>query len=69
MTQLCRYCLDFYLMDDETMSLETDDGWGSDICRQCSDEINREEQQPLDDAWDFDLYSLSDENTDEGEPE
>lgn len=69
MTQLCRYCGDFYRIEDETMSIQTNDGWGIDICCQCHEEINREAQEPLDDAWDFDLYSLSDENTDEGETE
>jgi len=66
--QLCRYCGDFYRMDDEQQVIETDDGWVSDICRQCTDEINREAHQPLDDAWDF-YQQLCDENTDKGEPE
>ena len=50
MIQQCRYCQDFYRMDDETMSIETDEGWVSDICRQCHNEFNLAERE-LDSAW------------------
>ena len=64
-TQLCRYCGEFYRMDDETIrkspdtgtvsgaseSIETDEGWVIDIgFRQCQTEFNFMERA-LSEAW------------------
>lgn len=47
----CRCCGDFYRRNDEDMeTIETDDGWVSDICRQCQTEFNLE-ALALEDAW------------------
>lgn len=48
--QHCRYCGDYYRIDDDEMAIETDDGWVSDVCRPCQAEYNAE-AQALDDAW------------------
>jgi len=59
-TQQCRYCGDFYRIDDNEMAIETDDGWVINICRQCQTEFNLEERA-LDEAWEFYDQQLSEE--------
>ena len=61
--QRCRYCGDFYRIDDNEMAVETDDGWVIDICRQCHTEFNLE-AEALEDAWQ-DYYGQRAENLDE----
>ena len=59
--QHCRYCGDFYRIDDDEMAVETSDGWVLDICRQCHTEV-------LENAWQDlpDYYSpIFQEDTDE----
>ncbi|MCG9132757.1 hypothetical protein J5I95_13850 [Candidatus Poribacteria bacterium] len=43
MVQQCRYCGDFYRIDDEDMAVENDDGWVSDICCQCQTALRGED--------------------------
>ncbi|MCY3739950.1 MAG: hypothetical protein OXH00_02910 [Candidatus Poribacteria bacterium] len=49
--QHCRYCGDFYRIDDDEMAIETDDGWVSDVCRSCQTEILENAWQDLPDFY------------------
>jgi len=49
-TQRCRSCGDFYRIEDEEITIETDDGWVIDICRQCHTDFNIAERE-LYEAW------------------
>lgn len=62
MIQQCRYCGEFYRIDDEEMAIETDDGWVIDICCQCHTEFNLAERE-LDEAWQWFYEQLSEEDT------
>lgn len=61
-TQRCRYCGDFYRIDDDASPIETDDGWVIDICRQCHNEFNCEEEA-LEEAWQTYYQQLLEEET------
>lgn len=71
MTQIqrCRDCGDFYRIDDEEMqTIETDDGWGIEICRQCADDLNISDgigQKPV--RWVS--HSVCDEPIGSGDPD
>ena len=49
--QQCRYCGDFYRIDDDEMAIETDDGWVLDICRQCHTDVLESAWQDLPDYY------------------
>ena len=60
-TQRCRYCGDFYRIDDDERAIETDDGWVIDIgFRHCHTEFNIEEQA-LSEAWQTYYQQLDEE--------
>lgn len=49
--QHCRYCGDFYRIDDDQMAVETDDGWVLNICRPCQTEVLETAWQDLPDYY------------------
>ena len=69
-TQRCRYCGDFYRIDNDERAIETDDGWVSDIgFRQCQTEFHLAERA-LDEAWQLYYQQLDSENNNtEGNPQ